>query len=328
MWDSSTNEGVVACISKDPNDTRDFYYLLNEINKDLIRVVIQDEDDYDPPFSEAAVGDEYEKYYISMNTPEYTLMFLFITDDGGYLWFRLINDNGEKGDEGDEGYRGAGFYHHSLFRISVDDTKKLEQYFENLDKEETDLFGKPVLYLYPEKAQDVNVILGFDGRLTATYPAYNGAWNVRAYPDGRLINHADGLEYSYLFWEGVTAGANWDFDRGYCVAGADTAGFLRGRLGKLGLTPREYNEFIVHWLPQMQDNPYNLITFQHEEYERIAPLTITPPPDSVLRVFMVFAPLDAPLEILPPDETEAFIREGFTAVEWGGTTVTAPVPLP
>ena len=36
---------------------------------------------------------------------------------------------------------------------------------------------------------------------TYTYPTYNDGWEVTAYPDGRLINKADGTEH-YLFWEG------------------------------------------------------------------------------------------------------------------------------
>ena len=178
---------------------------------------------------------------------------------------------------------------------------------------------KPVLYLYPERPTDVSVKLDFDGRLTAAYPAYNGGWNVRAYPDGRLINKADGLEYSYLFWEGIANQTHWDLSEGYCVAGGDTAAFLQKNLSRLGLTPKEYNEFIVYWLPQMQDHPYNLITFQWDAYEKTAPLTITPAPDSMLRVFMVFVPLDKPMQVKAPAERAPFVRRGFTAVEWGGS---------
>ncbi|MDR1410457.1 MAG: hypothetical protein LBJ12_09435 [Oscillospiraceae bacterium] len=53
-----------------------------------------------------------------------------------------------------------------------------------------------------------------------------------------------------------------EFARGWCVSGSDTAAFLQKKLAQLGLTPKEYDEFIVYWLPLMQDNPYNLITFQ------------------------------------------------------------------
>ena len=182
------------------------------------------------------------------------------------------------------------------------------------------IFYKPVIYIYPERETDVGVKLNFDG-LTVTYPAYNGGWNVRARPGGSLINKANGLEYSYLFWEGLAGSPQWDLSGGWCVPGGDTAAFLQRALSGLGLTPAEYNEFIVYWLPLMQDNPYNLITFQWDEYEKSAPLEITPAPDSMLRVFMVFKPLDKPLEIKAPAERPAFARNGFTVVEWGGTKI-------
>lgn len=105
-----------------------------------------------------------------------------------------------------------------------------------------------------------------------------------ALPDGTLYD-AEGREYSYLFWEGVSDTA-YDFSQGFCIPGADTAEFLRSSLEKLGLTPREYNEFIVYWLPRMEGNAYNLIAFQSGDYTDHARLTISPGPQSVLRVFM------------------------------------------
>ena len=41
----------------------------------------------------------------------------------------------------------------------------------------------------------------------------------------------------------------------------------------------------------MKGSPYNLITFQKEAYEETARLHISPKPDSILRVFMVYTPL-------------------------------------
>ena len=38
----------------------------------------------------------------------------------------------------------------------------------------------------------------------------------------------------------------------------------------MGLTPKEYNEFIVYWAPLLQNNPYNLISFQAKNYEELA----------------------------------------------------------
>ena len=176
--------------------------------------------------------------------------------------------------------------------------------------------AKPVIYLYPEEETAVTVGLDYGGTLTCTYPAaQDGVWTVTASPDGTLRDE-EGQEYSYLFWEGTCA-ASYDFSEGFCVSGADTAAFLEEALSSLGLNRWEANEFIVYWLPQMEQNPYNLISFQAEAYTDHARLEISPRPDSVLRVFMAWKALDEPVE-LPAQTLPAFVRTGFTVVEWGG----------
>ena len=179
--------------------------------------------------------------------------------------------------------------------------------------------GKPVIYLYPEKRITVGVSLDFEGKLTHTYPSYGDGWTVTASPDSTLINHADNKEYSYLFWEG-TSQRNYDQSTGFVVKGSDTAVFLQETLAEIGLLPKEYNEFIVYWLPHMENNRYNLITFQEKDYTDSAKLTITPQPDSVLRVFMTFKPLQFPVSV-PPQQFKPFTRKGFTVVEWGGAEI-------
>ncbi|MBP7822999.1 hypothetical protein KA050_01470 [Candidatus Gracilibacteria bacterium] len=178
---------------------------------------------------------------------------------------------------------------------------------------------KPIIYLYPEKTTNVEVKLDFNGELIATYPTYNNGWSVTAEPDGTLTNHADGREYSYLFWEGLYS-HDWNLSTGFVVRAEDTISFLQEKLAKLGLTPREYNEFIVYWYPLMKNNPYNLIHFADKEYTDAAPLTITPTPDSLLRVFMVYKPLTKKIEI-PAQSLSSFERRGFSVVEWGGTEI-------
>ena len=175
---------------------------------------------------------------------------------------------------------------------------------------------KPVIYLYPEQVQEVYVQLELDGEFTCTYPEYDNGWKVKAYPDGTLRDQVTGKEYNYLFWEG-TSGTEYDLSRGFVVEGKDTAGFLEEKLAYLGLNEKERNEFIVYWLPRMEDNKYNLITFQGKAYTEHAKLKISPEPDSILRVFMVYKPLDKAIDI-PEQELEPFEREGFTVIEWGG----------
>lgn len=178
-------------------------------------------------------------------------------------------------------------------------------------------YAKPVIYLYPTEQTDVSVSINFNGILTCTYPEYDDGWNVTAYPDGTLINKVDGLEYSYLFWEGKGV-ADWDFSSGFVVKGSDTVKFMQEKLEYLGLNTREKNDFIVYWLPLMKHNKYNLITFQATAYENNAKLHIKPEPDSILRVFMAYKALDKYIDI-PEQQLNSFNRNGFTVVEWGGT---------
>ena len=186
---------------------------------------------------------------------------------------------------------------------------------------------KPVIYIYPENETDVEVRLRLnDGDMLCTYPdpVMDGdtyVWNMRALPDGTLYD-ADGTEYSYLFWE-ATNYAEPDFSQGFCVKGEDTAEFLRTTLAEIGLTPEEYNEFIVYWLPRMQDNEYNLISFQADCYDEACPLEIIAADGEeadVLRVMMAWQAVDEYVEI-EPQSFEGFERTGFSVVEWGGEEV-------
>lgn len=179
---------------------------------------------------------------------------------------------------------------------------------------------KPVVYLYPETEMSCSVKLDLQGKLTCTYPDYgrDGWRDFVASPDGTLT-FADGRQFYCLYWEGAL-NAKWDFSQGYCVKGSETASFLADTLLRMGLTFREANEFIVYWLPLMQDNPYNVITFQGEAYEQAAQLKIDPKPDSVLRIFMAWRPSLSPVAIEAPTLVP-FERKGFTVVEWGGAKV-------
>ena len=157
--------------------------------------------------------------------------------------------------------------------------------------------------------------------MTCTYPEYGteGWSDFIARPDGTLV-FPDGSEYYALYWEGRGNEIRFDFSSGFCVKGSDTARFLAETLPKLGLSAREANEFIIYWLPKMQENPYNLISFQAESYTESAKLTISPEPDTLIRVFMAFQPLEQEVNIVP-QEFAAPERTGLTVVEWGASEV-------
>lgn len=177
---------------------------------------------------------------------------------------------------------------------------------------------KPVIYLYPETQTEVSVNLELDGELTCTYPTYNNGWSVTARPDGTLTD-SKGQTFNYLYWEGKTY-AEYDLSKGFCVRGEDTAAFLENALEKLGLNRREANEFIVYWLPLMEQNPYNVISFQTDVYTDAAKLEVTPEPDTIIRVFMAWKESDDYID-LPKQELTSPERSGFTVIEWGGTEI-------
>jgi len=180
---------------------------------------------------------------------------------------------------------------------------------------------KPVIYLYPKQEQKTEVKLNYFGNLIVSYPKYSNGWNVIAYPNGKIININDNKEYSYLFWEGEYKNASYDLSSGFIVKGSEIVNFLQDKLSQFGLTPKEYNEFIVYWMPRMQKNEYNLIHFAtKEEYDDKAILNIKPKPDSLLRVFMVFKKVDREIKI-KQQEIKPFDRNGFTVIEWGGTEI-------
>ncbi len=177
---------------------------------------------------------------------------------------------------------------------------------------------KPVIYLYPEEHTEVFVSVDFNGKLTTTYPEYHNGWNVTAYPDGTLVDE-NGTEYNYLYWEGIS-GAEYDFSEGFCIKGEESSAFLENALTSLGLTRREANEFIVYWLPVMERNEYNIISFQTDVYTQTADLNISPEPDTLIRVFMAFKP-SCEFVNIPPQNLSCPERTGFVAVEWGGTYI-------
>lgn len=192
---------------------------------------------------------------------------------------------------------------------------------ENIEKPNPET-AKPVIYLYPEQETKVNVQLTFNGTLTSTYPTLPPeGWTVTAQPDGTLTDE-EGRSYRYLFWEGV-ANVDWKQDSGFLVKAEDAREFLEESLTQLGLNELEQNDFITYWLPKLEKNGESFVTFAAEQYTDNAVLTVTPQPDSVLRVQMLISKVDdsnrAAFQKLLEQELPRFEREGFVLVEWGGT---------
>ena len=175
---------------------------------------------------------------------------------------------------------------------------------------------KPIIYLYPTQETKVQVKLWTPENLSHTYPKYNSeSWrNVVAQPNGDLkdMNTWRKLYALYREWKNETS---TNFDEWFVVKWEDIIPFLEEKLAILWLNEREAEEFIVYWLPQMEDNAYNLIRFEtKEEQDENMPLNITPKPDTVIRVMMDWKAIDEPVKI-SEQQLETPERSWFTVVE-------------
>ena len=189
----------------------------------------------------------------------------------------------------------------------------------------------PIIYIYNEEneGENINVSLDLDGELDVTYPLYDEScgWNVTATSDG-VLEDEDGNTYPFLFWE-ATLNMDYDLSRGFCVRGSDTESFLNEALAELGLNEKEAADFMSYWLPLMEGNEYNVITFQTTAYEDAAGLIVTPEPDVTVRINMLWYASSEYVEIEPQEledmNPSLADRSGLTLVEWGGEVIDEPV---
>jgi len=186
------------------------------------------------------------------------------------------------------------------------------------------LVRKPVIYLYSPSDLDVLVKLSLtpEWRFLAIYPVVTTKqdrgehieWNVRTHQDGSLTENNTGLDVSYLFWEAEPVpGAPpspprspaFDqpqqvehfspvssdlYDADSVVLSVDkVTPYLDKSLKVLGLHTEARTSFITYWLPAILKHKYIALRFVPQSaYERAAPLEISPQPDIVTRVFMLF----------------------------------------
>ncbi len=226
------------------------------------------------------------------------------------------------------GYHKLYFYIEGYLEVIQDSVKidskeviKAEIRFTSADPQMIITVDKPVIYVYPKEKMDVNIQLNTVGKLNFTYPTYKEGWNFTASPDGNIA--MNGKEYNYLFWESQmpenTLAKNEN--TGFLVETETLLSFLESSLTQMGLNSKEQADFITYWYPRMMVNEKNHIHFMfNEACDSYAELKITPQPENVFRVGMVWA--KAANDFIPEiQEIPSVIRNGFTVIEWGGTEV-------
>ena len=181
---------------------------------------------------------------------------------------------------------------------------------------------KPIIYLYPETETDVEVKLSNPERLTVTYPKYEDGWNVKAWPNGDLIDKKSGNRLYALYWEGEADYGDIDTDEGFVIEGEGVARFLEEKLEILGLNYKEKEEFITYWLPKMEKNKYNYVKFlTADEIEEDMAIEVSVEPETTIRVRMIFSGMEEWRDVKEQKLENAPGRNGFTLVEWGGSEI-------
>jgi hypothetical protein len=174
--------------------------------------------------------------------------------------------------------------------------------------------GKPVEYLYP--THDETVHLTGDADVAVSDPAYDGGWTVQASPSGQLED--GGATYDSLFWEGYALHAFPAITEGTVVPRSDAAAVLGSQSRALGLDPTEAGAFLAFWEPRIPDSPYVEISWlTTPTLDMLLPITVTPQPTTVLRIFVVMRGYDTDVAV-PAEPLHGTVRRGFTLVEWGG----------
>lgn len=178
---------------------------------------------------------------------------------------------------------------------------------------------KPIIYLYPEEEQLVEVKLLKEQNITVSYPKYNNSWQVIAKPNGDLKDIKTNRNLYGLYYEAKNNESKINLEEGFCIKRENIVSFLEEKLSILGLNEREANEFIIYWLPRLEKNEYNYIRFASiSEIDKIMPLEVSPQPDTIIRVLMEFKGLNKEIKV-KEQELSKVNRNGFVLVEWGGT---------
>lgn len=197
-------------------------------------------------------------------------------------------------------------------------------------EEEMIMVEKPVIYAYAPSQTAINIKLSTNEDFTFTYPQISdlNSWSFYTANDGAIT--LKDKEYPYLFWESKTEKIeyikNENAIEGNVVKDELVISFLEKQLDILGLNEREQTDFITYWAPRMTQHKYALVQFVVDEgYDNIAKIDITPSPQSLRRVYMLFTPFnDYPnqykikSQILRPTSID---RTGLTIIEWGGSEI-------
>ncbi|KAI0320968.1 hypothetical protein OF83DRAFT_1102246 [Amylostereum chailletii] len=259
---------------------------------------------------------------------------------------------------------------HTLHYYGIENESEIWLYLRQLG-------GKPVIYLFPPRpVEDVVVTLGLapSWSFSAIYPTAKDVHSNDGFQTIEWTNEADrsfrissGKRSAYSFrpFASLADDSHDDFSTSTnptpttdeavpfdpaharlspedsVVVDIDALpAYLDRTLKTLCLHTEARNSFITYWLPALNKHQHVALRFLPQQaYEGAAPMTVTPAPDLVTRVFMLFkgvetSDLPAWAEAVGPAHHEGYWRNIvgldtgrwedrrlFRVLEWGGMEV-------
>ena len=207
----------------------------------------------------------------------------------------------------------------------------VESYYDDYHSTTID---KPAVYVYADETgsnvQNYSIVLTGDN-IKTLYPEPDiinntYTWDVCVNKNNSGIEY-DNQNYDYLFWDAELNDNLFDFDEGFCVESSKTKDFLEEKLYSMGLSEKEVHDFVVYWLPRMNDSEYNLITFvgmdENDLYNQKFGLSLMDENNTQVgesfRVIMVYKPVDSKINITEQEliRFDRPVNEPYI-IEWGG----------
>lgn len=176
---------------------------------------------------------------------------------------------------------------------------------------------KPIVYFYPEEEMDLTVKFPNEDRLLTTYPKYNDGWNIHLNKDGTFTTGDSDREYYAIYFDAIS---NYEckFDEGFYVTKDNAISFIEEKMDYIGFNNHEANEFMMYWLPILENNERSLVYFeQTEERNGESPLEFSINPDILIRTIIHIKKVDEEVNI-PEQQLTHYERNGFVVTEWGG----------
>lgn len=174
---------------------------------------------------------------------------------------------------------------------------------------------KPNIYIYCDEDIDVNVKIEPYALITQSIPQYDqkNGWNALV-KNGSIDGRND-----YLFYEARIPDQGLQREEGFFIRGLDLAADMEEMLDRYGFNQKEKDDFLAYWNHKLSaERDYVFYPQGNEILERIMPLTVTPQPDTIFRIWFLIEEPNSNKDFHVITGVEKINRCHYTVVEWGG----------